>query len=71
MEPQVTASHLGAERLLTPAETAALLKIDPKTLRRRVSKGKLTPVFTLGGQRRYRAAEVVALLDGGTNGDAS
>ena len=48
--------------LLTPAEVAALFRVDPKTVTRWAKAGKLTSIRTLGGHRRYRAAEVRALL---------
>jgi excisionase family DNA binding protein len=52
-----------AEHLLTPAEVAALFRVDPKTVTRWAKAGKLTSIRTLGGHRRYRSAEVHALLD--------
>lgn len=54
------------DSLLTPREVAALFRVDPKTVTRWANAGKLTVVRTLGGQRRYRAEEVLALLAGGT-----
>jgi len=51
-----------ADELLTPAEVAALFRVDPKTVTRWAKAGKLTSIRTLGGHRRYRAAEVRALL---------
>ena len=51
--------------LLTPAEVAARFRVDGKTVTRWAKAGKLTPVFTLGGHRRYRQAEIDALLHGG------
>lgn len=51
------------EALLTPAEVAALFRVDPKTVTRWAVAGKLTSLRTLGGHRRYRAAEVLALLE--------
>ncbi len=53
-----------AEALLTPAEVAALFRVDPKTVTRWAKSGKLTSIRTLGGHRRYREAEVKALLAG-------
>lgn len=50
--------------LLTPAEVAQIFRCDPKTVTRWAKAGKLTSVRTLGGHRRYEAAEVQALLDG-------
>jgi len=51
----------GEDALLTPQETARLLRVDPKTVIRWVKAGKLTPARTLGGHRRYREDEVRAL----------
>jgi hypothetical protein len=57
----------GTDRLLTSAEVAALFRVDPKTVRRREKSGKLKSACkTLGGQRRYRESEVLALLRGDT-----
>lgn len=50
------------EPLLTPAEVAALFRVDPKTVVRWAKAGKLTAIRTLGGHRRYREAEVLAKL---------
>jgi excisionase family DNA binding protein len=57
-----------AEHLLTPAEVAALFRVDPKTVTRWAKAGKLTSIRTLGGHRRYRSSEVHALLDAHTPG---
>src|SRR5436309_2123427 len=53
-----------AEALLTPAEVASMFRVDPKTVTRWAKSGKLTSIRTLGGHRRYREAEVRALLAG-------
>ncbi len=50
------------EKLLTPAEVAALFRVDPKTVTRWAKAGKLTSIRTLGGHRRYKESEVKALL---------
>jgi len=50
------------ETLLTPAEVAALFRVDPKTVTRWAKAGKLTAIRTLGGHRRYRRSEVERLL---------
>ena len=60
------------EVLLTPAEVAALFRVDPKTVTRWAKDGKLTAIRTLGGHRRYRQSEVLGLLkanqtSGGSN----
>jgi excisionase family DNA binding protein len=53
-----------SEPLLTPAEVAAMFRVDPKTVTRWAKAGKLSSVRTLGGHRRYLASEVRALLEG-------
>jgi excisionase family DNA binding protein len=53
----------GRDGWLTPGEVARLFGVDPKTVARWATAGKLTPQRTLGGHRRYRADEVRALLD--------
>lgn len=53
-----------AEALLTPAEVAAMFRVDPKTVTRWAKAGKLSSIRTLGGHRRYRESEVRALLTG-------
>lgn len=50
------------EKLLTPAEVAALFRVDPKTVTRWAKAGKLTAIRTLGGHRRYLESEVNRLL---------
>ena len=45
-----------------PAEVASLFRVDPKTVTRWAKAGKLNSIRTLGGHRRYREAEVRALL---------
>jgi excisionase family DNA binding protein len=51
------------ERLLTPAEVAALFRVDPKTVTRWAKSGKLSSIRTLGGHRRYWENEVRSLLE--------
>ena len=51
------------ERLLTPAEVAALFRVDPKTVTRWAQSGKLSFIRTLGGHRRYLESEVRMLLE--------
>ena len=53
---------LTTDELLTPAEVAALFRVDPKTVTRWAKAGKLNSIRTLGGHRRYRAVEVHSLL---------
>lgn len=48
----------GYEPLLTPGEVAALFRVDPKTVTRWATMGKLSAIRTLGGHRRFRESEV-------------
>jgi excisionase family DNA binding protein len=55
------------DRLLTPAEVAAMFRVDPKTVTRWARDGRLASIRTLGGHRRYRESEVLGLLNGGAH----
>ena len=59
--PAIAAEY---EPLLTPAEVATLFRVDSKTVTRWAKEGKLTSIRTLGGHRRYKEAEIRALLAG-------
>lgn len=52
-----------SESLLTPAEVAALFRVDPKTVTRWAKAGKISSIRTLGGHRRFRESEIRALLE--------
>ena len=52
------------EPLLTPAEVAAMFRVDTKTVTRWADAGKLTFRRTPGGHRRYLEHEIRALLNG-------
>lgn len=52
----------GAERLLTPGEVADMFRVDPKTVTRWASSGRIGSIRTPGGHRRFKEAEVKALL---------
>jgi excisionase family DNA binding protein len=43
---------------LRAAEVAAILQVSPKTVSRWATEGKLAYLKTLGGHRRYPAAEI-------------
>ena len=53
------------DRLLTPGEVARMFRVDPKTVTRWANSGRLSPIRTLGGHRRYRRSEVEAHIGGG------
>ena len=50
------------EHLLTPADVAALVFVDPKTVSRWASKGRIASKRTPGGHRRFRSSDVQALM---------
>ncbi len=50
--------------LLTPAEVAALLYVDPKTVSRWAMAGKIQSIRTPGGHRRFLRSEIVAMMAG-------
>jgi excisionase family DNA binding protein len=50
-------------RYLRTAEVAAILQVSPKTVSRWAKEGKLPFLKTLGGHRRYPAAEIRQLID--------
>lgn len=54
-----------SDNLLTPAEVAAMFKVDSKTVTRWANAGHLTSIRTLGGHRRYKESEVKALIKSG------
>ena len=78
-EPTRTSTHeLGGTMaetskndLMTPAEVAALFRVDPKTVTRWADAGKIQAVRTLGGHRRYLRSEVERLLVGRTDAPES
>lgn len=56
---------LNGENLLTPAEVAAVFRVDPKTVTRWAKAGKIGSIRTLGGHRRFHEAEILQLLHAG------
>jgi excisionase family DNA binding protein len=48
--------------LLTPAEVAALFRVNPKTVTRWARAGKISAIRTLGGHRRFRRGEIEGVL---------
>jgi predicted site-specific integrase-resolvase len=58
------ASEQGVPEYMTRAEVQAAFQVHPYTVTRWADTGKLTTIRTPGGQRRYLASEVRALLAG-------
>jgi excisionase family DNA binding protein len=52
----------GDESLLRPREVAALFGVRPTTIARWAREGKLTPLLTPGGHRRYRHTDLREIL---------
>jgi excisionase family DNA binding protein len=50
------------DHLLTPAEVAALFRVNPKTVTRWAMAGKVSSIRTLGGHHRFRRSEIRTLL---------
>jgi predicted site-specific integrase-resolvase len=55
------------EKLLTSHQAAMLLNVWPHTLRRWEKAGKIKPLHTPGGHRRYKEAQLIALIGAKTN----
>ena len=51
-----------SERLLTPGEVATLFRVDPKTVTRWATAGRIGSIRPPGGHRRFRESEVKTLL---------
>jgi len=51
------------ERLLTPGEVSRAFSVTNRTVTRWAESGRLGSIRTPGGHRRYREAEVRALLN--------
>ncbi|MCW2599651.1 MAG: binding protein [Frankiales bacterium] len=64
MADEIVARAPQRDRLLTPGEVAALFRVDPKTVTRWASAGRIGSIRTPGGHRRFRESEVRALLRG-------
>jgi excisionase family DNA binding protein len=62
-EPLTMAEDTQPDALLTPAEVAALFRVNPKTVTRWARAGKITAIRTLGGHRRFRASEIRRCLE--------
>jgi excisionase family DNA binding protein len=50
------------DRLLTPTEVAALFRVDPKTVTRWATSGRIRSIRTPGGHHRFRESDVREFL---------
>jgi len=50
------------DQLLTPGEVALMFRVDPKTVTRWASAGRIGSIRTPGGHRRFRESEIRGLL---------
>ena len=65
MPPQLPRQPIpGEDSLLRPREVAAIFGVRPTTIARWAREGKLSPLLTPGGHRRYRPADIREVLDG-------
>lgn len=54
---------LSGDRLLTPAEVAAMFSVDPRTVTRWAKARRISAIRTPGGHRRYSETEVRDLIE--------
>lgn len=52
------------KELMTPSEVGKVLRIDPKTVTRWVTLGRLRGIKTPGGQIRLYAEDIRAIVNG-------
>jgi excisionase family DNA binding protein len=52
----------GEGALLRPREVAALLGVNPTTIARWAREGRISPLLTPGGHRRYSPADIRRIL---------
>ena len=63
MEERAIDATSDPDALLTPSEVAAMFRVNPKTVTRWARAGKISAIRTLGGHRRFRAAEIRRFLE--------
>ena len=62
-QPQDPPQNHQPEVYIRTAEAAKILRVSPKTVSRWAKEGKLPFLRTLGGHRRYPAAEIRQLAE--------
>jgi len=63
----MSAPNRDDDRLLTPGEVAVLFRVDPKTVTRWATAGRIGSIRTPGGHRRFWESEVRTMLAELTN----
>lgn len=66
-KPRKDLTVLHDDDLITPAEVASMFRVDPKTVTRWASAGKVPHIRTVGGHTRYRYGTMKELLNGGSD----
>ncbi|WP_017600946.1 BldC family transcriptional regulator [Nocardiopsis lucentensis] len=61
MTPLNSDNTSASPEALTPAEVAALFRVDSQTVTRWAKEGRISSFRTPGGHRRYLRSEVAAL----------
>ncbi len=56
-----------ADELLMPSQVVRRFQVDPKTIARWILAGKLDPLSTPGGHRRFRASDIQRCLQDDTH----
>lgn len=67
-EAQITAEAKAKELLLTPDEVASTLKVSPTTLWRWAKTKYLNPIY-MGGKKRYKSSDIMAIINNGGQGN--
>jgi len=62
MDHPVTAPQRERDTYMTPAEVARMFRVDPKTVTRWASSGRIDSIRTPGGHRRFRESDIQALM---------
>ena len=55
------------DKLYSISKTAEILDVSPKTLRIWDKEGKLNPVLTSGGHRRYKESDINDIINGNSS----
>ena len=62
MRAEVLAEMTDGDNILTPAEVALMLRVDPKTVTRWANKEKMVSFRTPGGHRRFWESDIRKLM---------